>query len=93
MKIEEISVKNIIIDNIHNLYESAFPRDERRDFEDFLRLLADPESRFSVYAFLRKAILPVLQVVGVGIVSAIWSISPSKNGCVTAVGELAILRS
>lgn len=54
MKIEEISVKNIIIDNIHSLYESAFPRDERRDFEDFLRLLADPESRFSVYAFLEE---------------------------------------
>ena len=51
MKIEEISVKNIIIDNIHCLYESAFPRDERRDFEDFMSLLAAPESRFSVFAF------------------------------------------
>ncbi|MGM9800858.1 MAG: GNAT family N-acetyltransferase [Candidatus Limisoma sp.] len=51
MKIEEISVKNIIIDNIRNLYESAFPRDERRDFEDFKSLLAAPKSHFSVYAF------------------------------------------
>lgn len=54
MKIEEISVKNIIIDNVRYLYESAFPRDERRDFEDFKRFLADPESPFLVYAFFEE---------------------------------------
>ena len=36
------------ISQIEQLYTSAFPADERRDFCDFLSLLADEESVFAV---------------------------------------------
>lgn len=51
MKIVGISVKNILINNIKDLYESAFPSDERREFGEFKQIMTENE-HFHVYAFL-----------------------------------------
>lgn len=50
IKIVEISVKNIIIDNVKALYESAFPANERRDCDKLLSLVEE-NPFFHLYAF------------------------------------------
>lgn len=42
------SVSNPLISDIKELYISAFPKNERRDFDAFASLLANPDSHFSV---------------------------------------------
>lgn len=55
MKYEEISVKNKLIKNVQALYESAFPRDERRDFIEVIRLMETKHELFHVRVFENEA--------------------------------------
>ena len=45
------SVKKKWMSNLKNLYESAFPVDERRDFRELEKLVADEDSPFNVIFF------------------------------------------
>lgn len=45
---KEINSENSLIDNIRELYLDAFPPNERRDFDEFLRLLDDKSVPFTV---------------------------------------------
>ncbi len=45
---KEINSENSLIDNVRKLYLDAFPPNERRDFDEFLRLLDDKSVPFSV---------------------------------------------
>lgn len=45
---KEINSENYLIDKVKELYLDAFPSNERRDFDEFLRLLDDKSVPFSV---------------------------------------------
>ena len=51
IKLKENNCKDGFLDKIKNLYEASFPIDERRDFQDIIKLLDDKKSPFDVIAF------------------------------------------
>ena len=52
IKLKENNCKDGFLDKIKNLYEASFPIDERRDFQDIIKLLDDKKSPFEIIAFI-----------------------------------------
>ena len=54
IKLKENNCKDGFLDKIKNLYEASFPIDERRDFQDIIKLLDDKKSPFEIIARVLK---------------------------------------
>lgn len=52
IKLKKNNCKDGFLDKIKNLYEASFPIDERRDFQDIIKLLDDKKSPFEIIAFI-----------------------------------------